>query len=99
MKWIAIGDKLLVTYYEVTDMQLQVIKNNSQYYADKDFVNEIMVSKGKNAHVFCIIAEEPLDWSDEWNKRAKDYVSLSWWNRDENKFYIKEGLCHQQQSE
>ena len=96
MKWIAVEDKLLVVYYELTDEQLEVVKNKSNYLDDKAFVNEIILSKGDNAHIFSITANEDIDWSQEWDKRKHLYKTLSWWNRTEDKFYLKEGLCHQQ---
>lgn len=74
-------------FFELTDAQLKEIENNKNYYLDKDKLDEYNDSRGDNAHFFGITnSTEHLNIHDYISDLLQDYKSVSWWDRDIEKF-------------
>ena len=80
--------------FELTDGLLDRISKEPQFYLDKDFLKSCYDAKGDNAHLFSLGTDDrlPYELSDIFKKfeqLVNEYKSVSWWNREENKFFIK----------
>lgn len=79
-------------FFEVNDEQLHKIRLNSQYYLDKDFLNELLASKGDNAHIYGLYSDRNnrfIDIYKHFKQLLKDYKSVSWWDKKEKQFKIR----------
>ena len=93
MNWMH-DENELVVFFEISDEQLIKIQNDVNYFSDREFLEKALRSSGNNAHIFgfyhktgypkegSIIIKKMLDSLDKYN-------TISWWDRDSNKFYIK----------
>ncbi|MBM3245607.1 MAG: hypothetical protein FJZ15_07460 [Candidatus Omnitrophica bacterium] len=76
-------------FFEVTDEQLERIKNNKDYYLSRELLEEFNKSKGDNVHFFgASNSGEPLKIQDYFKELLKDYKSVSWWDKDMDTFQI-----------
>lgn len=80
--------------FELTDAQLIIIQANPRYYLDHEFLKSCYDAKGNNAHLFSLGVDDrlPNDKSEIFKKFEQllgEYESVSWWNREESKFFIK----------
>lgn len=94
MRWIA-EDNNLCLFMEVTDNELEFIKNNRKYYFNEDFVKSCQISKGRNAHICLLYINRKTNIKSWIHKLLRDYKTVSWWN-PKNKFIIRRLKCHQQ---
>jgi len=86
--------------FELTDEQLIVIQGNPQFYLEQTFLKTCYEAKGNNAHLFHLgvdnrMFNDPMEILRKFEMLQDEYKSVSWWNREENKFFIKRReLCH-----
>jgi len=87
--------------FELTDEQLDKISGDNQFYLDKEFLKACYEAKGDNAHLFSLGVDNRLpnnvqEIFSKLEQLENEYKSVSWWNREENKFFIKRReLCPQ----
>ena len=80
-------------FFELNDTQLETVRNNKDYIYNKEFVIECIKEKGDNAHLFGLYsdrAERLPDIQRNLKMLLETYKSVSWWNREENKFFYKQ---------
>ena len=80
--------------FELTDEQLDRVSKDFNFYLDKDFLQSCYDAKGENAHLFHLgvdnrLPNNPIDILNKLGQLVNEYKSVSWWNREENKFFIK----------
>lgn len=80
----------MAVFFEITDEQLERVKNNKDYYKDKEILEEFNLSKGNNAHFFGLssVGDFNLIYSNI-TELLKTYKTVSWWNKEMNEFKIK----------
>jgi hypothetical protein len=76
-------------FFELTDEQLEQIKNNKDYYLDKKLTQEFTASSGDNAHFVgtCNNGEGSIIRKNI-SMLLKDYKTVSWWDKDMQEFKI-----------
>lgn len=74
---------------EVSDEDLEIIKNNPQYYNDPDFSNKVSLSEGDNAVVTLLNMGGVNEILSQADKLLKKYKSVSWYDRGHKKFYTR----------
>ena len=79
---------------EITDEQLEEIRNSPSRLASLDYMQELMKSKGNNAHILQLTINDGYSIIDYLEVLFKKYDSVSWFNR-EHKFHIRRAKCHQ----
>lgn len=81
--------KEFITFVEVTDEQLERIKNDVKWFLDKEFICQVFSCKGQNMVVTCIRCKRGAKFMyDKINEFLKKYESVSWHDRN-NKFHIR----------
>ena len=88
--------------FELTDELLVVIRANPKFYLDPELLKKCYEAKGGNAHLFSLCVDktlpnDPMDILRKFEQLQSEYKSVSWWNKDENKFYEKRREQCQQQ--
>jgi hypothetical protein len=95
MKWIAEPDGLCL-YLEVTDEQLARIRSDAFYYRDEVFLQELENTKGENCHVVGIYGNGVFSKILYHHRELlKKYKSVTWWNKNKNKFKERSTTCLQ----
>jgi hypothetical protein len=76
-------------FFELTDEQLERVKNDKNYYQQKEILEEFNKSNGDNAHIFglCNDGDFSLIYSNL-KELLKTYKTVSWWDKDMNEFKI-----------
>jgi hypothetical protein len=76
-------------FFELTDAQLEIVKNNKNYYLNKKLLEEFNRAKGDNAHFCgaCNNGERSLIYRNM-KIVLKDYKTVSWWDKDMTEFKI-----------
>lgn len=86
------GNKFIknaVFVFTVTDEEFDYIKENPNYYLDREFAAQILKSNGNNVvFTFCTCEDEKI--LPGIKKFLKSYDRVGWWNRGHTKFYMKE---------
>lgn len=77
-------------FFELTDEQLEEVKNNPNYYLDKSIFNRLKAANGDNVH-FCGVCNngEASLITKHLTMLLKDYKTVSWWDKDMNEFKLK----------
>ena len=76
-------------YFELTDEQLDRIRNENKYFNDHRFVQECLHSKGDNAHFYCLCNNgEQLNIRLYIKDLLKEYKTVSWWDKEMQEFKI-----------
>ena len=80
----------VAVFFELTDEQLETIKNNKQYYLNKELLKEFTSAKGDNAHFYGIMNTNGhlTIMYQHIKKLKKQYKTISWWDRDIENFVI-----------
>ena len=77
-------------FFELSDEQLEQIRNDKSYYLNKDILEQFNKSKGDNAHFFGISNTNGhrLKIQSYFSMLLKEYKSVSWWDKDNEEFRI-----------
>jgi len=79
--------------YELSDENLEIVKNNSGYYTDREIVNRLMADTGRNAHFFLLVKKSKgKSFRAYVEELRKEYKTVSWWTVLHRKFFILEGV-------
>lgn len=85
MDWVAL-------FYELTDEQLEKVRNNKDFYFDNDFLKECNYAKGNNAFFYCLCSNGEQEFINKYLKLLlKEYKTVSWWDRKIEKFKLTKG--------
>ncbi len=78
-------------FFELNDEQLEKVRNNKDYYQSREVLESLNKSEGENAHFFGICnnnKNRAYLIQDNLKTLLKQYKTVSWWDKDMNKFYI-----------
>ena len=86
MMWIAEEDGLCL-YFELTDEQLDRVKQDRDYHKDELFISECHASVGLNCHIFTLIHNGNTKRILKYLRQLKNkYKTVSWWDKEKEKF-------------
>ena len=75
--------------FELTDEQLERVKNDNKYLFDKEFLKSCYTAKGDNAHVFFLCNQgDSRRIMKNLYRLAHRFKTVSWWDREIDKFYL-----------
>lgn len=72
---------------ELTDTQLETVKNDRHYYLKTPLIKELTKSKGNNAHICGLFCNDNVIFKLKKIAQA-DYKTVSWWDKDITGFKI-----------
>jgi hypothetical protein len=77
-------------FFELDDEQLDLVRNDKDYYLNKKLIKEFNESKGDNVHFvgLCNNGEGSLIYTNM-KRLLNDYKSVSWWDKDMLEFKIE----------
>jgi len=78
-------------FYELTDEQLERVRNNKDLLTIPKSMNEFKESKGDNAHFFGLVSDTQDRFRIIYRQAKmllKNYKTISWWDREQDKFII-----------
>jgi hypothetical protein len=72
---------------ELTDTQLETVKNDRHYYLNTPLVKDLMKARGDNAHICGLFCTDNVIF--KLKRLAEDnYKTVSWWDKDMQEFKI-----------
>ncbi len=77
-------------FFELSDEQLEQVRNNKDYYQSREVLEVLNKSKGDNAHFFGISNTNGslLNIQDFVKNLLTEYKSVSWWDKNIEEFKI-----------
>ena len=76
-------------FFELSDEQLERVKQDKLYCMDAEFTKLCVKSKGDNAHIYHLCnSAEPLNIQDFIKDLLKQYKTVSWMDKDNDRFEI-----------
>ena len=98
MKVITQDKKLLDNFammLELTDEELQFIKENPDKFLTMEVMQKLMLSKGNNAHIVQLTLDENISIRFYAAFLLSKYKTVSWFNREHKFSIIGEKKCPQ----
>ena len=82
----------IVFFYLLSDESLKAIEQDSSLILNPDRISEFLKENGDNMHVFGLFLDGSKDIFDgiKTLKRLFNPKTISWWDRNMNKFFILE---------
>ena len=77
-------------FFEVDDATLARIESNSEYFLDRELVNDCFSQTGRNAHLYLLVnGGELKEVVQNLKFLVNQYKSVSWWTVEHRKFFIR----------